>query len=56
MQESGIPVPHHICVNREGLPEGADPEGFIETEDFVEISGIPLRLRPLFHAPCCPEI
>ena len=38
-QESGIPVPHHICVNREGLPEGGDPPGFIETEDYVELDG-----------------
>ena len=38
-QESGIPMPHHICVNREGLPEGADPEGFVETEDYVEVDG-----------------
>lgn len=38
-QESGIPVPHHICVNRDGLPEGQDPEGFIETEDYVEVDG-----------------
>ena len=39
LQESGIPVPHHICVNRDGLPEGQDPEGFIETEDYVELDG-----------------
>jgi hypothetical protein len=32
-------MPHHICVNREGLPEGADPEGFAETEDYVELNG-----------------
>ena len=39
LQESGIPVPHHICINRDGLPEGQDPEGFIETEDYVEMDG-----------------
>ena len=40
MQESGIPVPHHIKVNREGLGEGEDPPGFIETEDYVELDGV----------------
>jgi len=39
LQESGIPVPHHICVNRDNIPEGQDPEGFIETEDYVEVDG-----------------
>ena len=42
MQASGIPVPHHIVVHREKLPEGQqDPEGFIETEDYVELNGEP---------------
>ncbi len=39
MQESGIPVPHHICVNRDNLPPDTDPPGFIETEDYVEQDG-----------------
>lgn len=39
LQESGIPVPNHIFVNRENLAEGSDPPGFIETEDFVETQG-----------------
>ena len=40
LQANGIPVPHHIIVNRENLPEGQeDPEGFIETEDYVEMNG-----------------
>ena len=39
LQESGIPVPNHICVNRDDLPEGQDPEGFVETEDYVEVDG-----------------
>jgi len=38
-QESGIPVPHHIAVNRDGLEPGQDPPGFIETEDYVELGG-----------------
>ena len=42
-QESGIPVPHHIVVDRDGLPEGeVDPPGFIETEDYVEMGGATL--------------
>lgn len=44
LQESGIPVPNHICVNRDNLPEGQDPEGFIETEDYVEVNGEPLTV------------
>ena len=39
LQESGIPVPNHICVNRDDLAEGQDPEGFVETEDYVEVNG-----------------
>ena len=34
-------MPHHIIVDREGLPPGQqDPEGFKEDEDFVELGGI----------------
>ena len=32
-------MPHHICVNREGLAAGEDPPGFVETEDYVELAG-----------------
>jgi hypothetical protein len=39
MQENGIPVPHHICVDRDNLPPGTDPPGFVETEDYVEQNG-----------------
>ena len=40
LQSSGIPVPHHIVVDRDRLPEDQDdPEGFIETEDYVELNG-----------------
>lgn len=40
LQRSGIPVPLHIIVDRDNLPEGqADPTGFIETEDYVELNG-----------------
>lgn len=37
LQESGIPVPHHITVNRG--EEGLDPPGFEETEDYVSLNG-----------------
>ena len=34
-----MPVPRHIVVSREGLPPGvADPPGFVETEDYVEMA------------------
>lgn len=38
-QDNRIPVPSHIIINRDGLPEGKDPEGFVETEDYVEFDG-----------------
>lgn len=42
LQKSGIPVPLHIIVDRDNLPEGqADPTGFVETEDYVELNGEP---------------
>uniref|UniRef100_A0A1D1ZXV8 Inositol hexakisphosphate and diphosphoinositol-pentakisphosphate kinase n=1 Tax=Auxenochlorella protothecoides TaxID=3075 RepID=A0A1D1ZXV8_AUXPR len=37
--ESGIPVPRHIIVDRDHLESGQDPEGFVETEDYVELKG-----------------
>ena len=40
-QKSGIPVPLHIIVDRDSLSgDQKDPEGFVETEDYVELSGI----------------
>lgn len=40
VQSSGIPVPHHIVVDRDNLPENQDdPTGFVETEDYVELDG-----------------
>ena len=45
-------MPHHICVNREGLPEGGDPPGFVETEDFVELDGaLPPPWGPALQMP-----
>ena len=41
LQESGIPVPKHIIVSREGVPDGEDPPGFAETEDYVAMNGAP---------------
>ena len=40
VQKSGIPVPLHIIVDRDSLAgDQKDPEGFIETEDYVELNG-----------------
>ena len=39
LQESGIPVPKHIIVSRERVPEGEDPPGFEDTEDYVSMNG-----------------
>ena len=32
-------MPKHIIINREGLPEGTDPPGFEESEDYVALGG-----------------
>ena len=37
LQDSGIPVPNHIIVNRD--ESGRDPPGFEETEDYVSLKG-----------------
>ena len=47
-QETGIPLPKHIIVNREGLPEGSDPAGFEESEDYVALGGARF---PELHQP-----
>ena len=40
-QKSGIPVPLHIIVDRDSLSgDQKDPEGFVETEDYVELNGM----------------
>ena len=46
LQESGIPVPTHIIIDRDGLAPNENPEGFVETEDYVEFQGeLPLWRR-----------
>ena len=45
-----IPVPNHIIVERDSLPEGQDPEGFIEEEDFVELNGARID-KPFVEKP-----
>lgn len=46
-----IPVPTHIIVERDNLPEGQqDPEGFIEEEDFVELNGARID-KPFVEKP-----
>lgn len=53
--EAGIPVPHHIIVDREGLPQGrSDPEGFTEGEDFVELDGVRIN-KPFVEKPASGE-
>lgn len=54
-QKSGIPVPLHIIVDRDSLSgDQKDPEGFVETEDYVELNGIFNALSrmscPVMHA------
>jgi hypothetical protein len=30
LRDNGIPLPTHIIVDRDGLPDGEDPPGFVE--------------------------
>lgn len=53
-QESNIPVPHHIIVDREGLPAGSDPPGFVEHEDWVELNGTRIT-KPFVEKPASGE-
>lgn len=53
--EAGIPVPQHIIIDRDGLPEGQeDPEGFVEGEDFVELNGARIN-KPFVEKPASGE-
>lgn len=51
---AGIGVPTHIVVNRDGLPPGEDPPGFIETEDYVELDGRRIE-KPFVEKPADAE-
>ncbi|EFN57696.1 hypothetical protein CHLNCDRAFT_57228 [Chlorella variabilis] len=55
LMDSGIPVPQHIIVDRENLPQGqTDPEGFMETEDYVELKGVRI-CKPFVEKPASGE-
>eukprot|EP00775_Hariotina_reticulata_P002529 gene2529-2831_t len=54
LQENGIAVPSHIIVSRDGLPPGADPSGFKEEEDFVELDGVRID-KPFVEKPASGE-
>jgi len=48
-------VPNHIVVDRDNLGEGReDPDGFVETEDYVELRGtlLPQPLSNPVHWKC----
>ncbi|KAL0037051.1 hypothetical protein WJX77_010637 [Trebouxia sp. C0004] len=51
LQKSGIPVPLHIIVDRDSLSgDQKDPEGFVETEDYVELNGVQVK-KPFVEKP-----
>ncbi|KAK9823756.1 hypothetical protein WJX72_005206 [[Myrmecia] bisecta] len=55
LAESGIPVPLHIVIDRDNLPEGQpDPPGFVETEDYVEMNGVKVN-KPFVEKPASGE-
>lgn len=51
---AGIGVPTHIVINRDGLPLGTDPPGFVETEDWVELDGRRIE-KPFVEKPADAE-
>ncbi|GIL72959.1 hypothetical protein Vretimale_4607 [Volvox reticuliferus] len=53
--ERSIPVPTHIIVERDNLPEGVtDPPGFLEDEDYVELNGQRIY-KPFVEKPVSGE-
>ena len=54
LKRSGVPVPPHIIVNRNG-PDWNDPPGFVEEEDFVEIEGKRRITKPFVEKPVSGE-
>ncbi|KAI8468420.1 MAG: hypothetical protein J3K34DRAFT_369603 [Monoraphidium minutum] len=54
-QDSSIPMPTHIVVSRDRLPPGeADPPGFVEAEDYVELDGVRIE-KPFVEKPASGE-
>ena len=51
---AGIPVPTHVVIDRDGLAAGADPDGFVETEDYVEVRGTRIH-KPFVEKPANAE-
>ena len=59
LKEAGVPVPRHIIVSRDGLTPGAgvggaDPPGFIEEDDYVELGGVRIE-KPFVEKPASGE-
>lgn len=54
-QDSSIPVPRHIVVNRDSAADhAADPPGFVEGEDYVEMDGVRID-KPFVEKPASGE-
>lgn len=56
LQDNSIPVPRHVVVSRDELPPGAaDPPGFVEDEDYVEMNGTRI-FKPFVEKPVNAEV
>lgn len=53
LSTNNVPIPNHIVVSRtpEQVQQGLDPEGFVETADYVAIVRTPMHL--LLDMLCC---
>lgn len=50
LKDAEIPLPFHIVVSRDDLLPGEDPDGFLETADYVEMNGVRI-CKPFVEKP-----
>lgn len=47
-------MPNHIVVDRDGMPAGESPEGFLEDDDWVSLHGVKIK-KPFVEKPASGE-